>query len=232
MLKMGSRARKQSIVRAWYVKFLAKKMVSRLKGNDDHQTRIHGTNRLLPVGSLKRQCVRNVFAGWVRQLRGAGRLLTMKLSREVCSKMRVHLGMDPAEPPELEVLRVHGLLKQARKRNLNLSKPVVAAMDIDNQETLPYEAGGLEILSSSCGLPAYLRDFILILGFYRTFHGPLLPWNLPLQAVGFDEFVGPTSTLVKTLVNIRFLNVKKTCRQTMSELWLPPFPFAHMPHAD
>ena len=113
---MPARSKVQGNRRAKYVQFICKRLQKRLSSND-HQTRMISTNRLLPVGSLKRGPMRSLFAGWVKRLCGSGRVLTKTLSKEVCTQMRLH--MDLQLPPPLdEVLRLHALLKQARKRKL------------------------------------------------------------------------------------------------------------------
>ena len=137
VLKMPARAKEQGLKRAKYVRFICKRPQKRLS-SDDHQTRIHSTNRLLPVGSLKRGALRGLFAGWVKRLYGQGRLLTSTLAKEVWSSLRQEMELQ-LPPPHDEILCFHALLKQARKRQLENRSVSKSAMD--TVDTLPYEAG-------------------------------------------------------------------------------------------
>ena len=82
-----SRRTQQKLARRGHVVMIAKKLSSRLKGKQ-HSERMTSTNKLLPVGSLKRKCVRNLFTGWASTLVGQGRVLTNKLAEQVCRRLR------------------------------------------------------------------------------------------------------------------------------------------------
>ena len=58
-------------------------------------------------------------------------------------------------PPHDEVLRLHVLLKQARKRKLE-NRPIAMACSMDNMDTLPYEAG------PTCAKPQFMSSLFLI----------------------------------------------------------------------
>lgn len=77
------------------------------------------TNRLLPLGSLQRNCVQKKFSGWILDLVGEGRILTKKLAEQVYSGLRKKLKLGPNDSSkELEVRRLHHVLKAARKRQV------------------------------------------------------------------------------------------------------------------
>ena len=148
LLKMPSREKMLGAQRAKHAHFIAKRLVKRL-GSHDHETRMHSTNRLLPPGSLKRTSLRKNFGGWAKRLCGSGRVLTKTLSKEVCFTLRQHFGLENPAPIE-EVIRLHNLMKQARKRKLEVRKSATAMGD--NVDTLPYEARYRvrHFLQSSC----------------------------------------------------------------------------------
>ena len=133
---MPSREKIVAAQRAKHARFIAKRLMKRL-GDHDHETRMHSTNRLLPPGSLKRTTLRKIFGGWAKRLYGAGRILTKTLSGEVCFTLRQHFGLEIPAPMD-EVVRLHNLMKQARKRKLEVRKSATAIGD--NVDTLPYEA--------------------------------------------------------------------------------------------
>ena len=116
---MPSRASVQKSVQLSYVKFIVKKLAKKLS-SEHHRHRMRTTNRLLPMGSLKRKCIKNIFQGWVKKkLRGTGRVLTKRLAELVVRRLRAHLDLpeclDPRDARE-EVVRMQYLLKVARKR--------------------------------------------------------------------------------------------------------------------
>ena len=137
LLKMPTREKIVGAQRAKHVHFIAKRLTKRL-GGPDHETRMHSTNRLLPPGSLKRTTLRNIFGGWPKRLCGTGRILTKTLSKEMCFTLRQNFGLENPAPME-EVSRLHNLMKQARKRKLEVAVCKSTAMG-DNVDTLPYEA--------------------------------------------------------------------------------------------
>ena len=130
---MGARSRLQRDKRVQYTQMVCKKVIRRLEKLD--MTTMHSTNRLVPPGSLKRAEVRFLFSGWVRKLKGEGRIVTLKLAQHVCMNVRDYFGLPPLEDDhaKAEFRRFHRLLKEARKRGLASRKP----MAMDNAETLP-----------------------------------------------------------------------------------------------
>ena len=140
---MPSRANVQKSVQLSYVKFIVKKLAKKLS-SEHHRHRMRTTNRLLPMGSLKRKCVKNIFQGWVKkQLRGTGRVLTKRLAEIVVRRLRAHLDLpeclDPRDARE-EVVRMQYLLKVARKR-LGGS----AMSWVDQVTTLPLDDPALQM---------------------------------------------------------------------------------------
>ena len=139
---MPSRTRKQRETRRVHVALICKKLKVRLS-HADEETRIHSTNRLLPVGTLKRRCLRNLFGGWIdREFRGMGRCFTCKLSKEVCRRLRKSFGLETLVPEE-EWIRMHNLLKVARKRRIQKPKPRkkknMSGSPADVADTLPMD---------------------------------------------------------------------------------------------
>ena len=141
---MPSRTRSQAETRRSHVCLVSKKLAKALKGHDD-LTRIHSTNRILPPGSLQRKSVKKLFSGWIAKWAGKGRCFTKKLAAEVCSCLRDQFEMDEKKPPVEEVVRMHQLLKMARKKKLRPTtggkpvKPATAMASIDEMETLPFD---------------------------------------------------------------------------------------------
>lgn len=131
---MPSRQRKQQEVRARFAERIAKRLAKRLR-EESHQTRIHGTNRLLPLGSLKRSSLRQLFGGWINKYFGKGRILTKALAREVCNLLREEFGLGVT--PKDEWIRMCSLLVLARKRKLTLPDQKAPAPRMDALETQP-----------------------------------------------------------------------------------------------
>lgn len=130
----GRRAHAQNEQRSVHVRYVTRQLAKRLKG-ESHQSRIHGTNRLLPNGSLKRRVLRQIFGGWVHRYAPCQRrLFTRRLAKDVCQALRDKFGMDPMED-EREEKRMASLLALARKRKVK--RPRTKAMNMDNVETLP-----------------------------------------------------------------------------------------------
>ena len=146
----GKRARAQNQRRAANVRYITRRLAKRLKG-EAQQVRIHGTNRLLPNGSLKRKCLREIFGGWVHRY-GHGRMFTKRLGKEVCDALRDKFGMGPCED-EAEAHRMASLLVLARKRQV--SRPCARAMNMDNLETMPMEFQALQLILQHVILRVY-----------------------------------------------------------------------------
>ena len=72
---------------------------------------------------------------------GEGRILTKKLAEQVYSGLRKKLKLGPNDSSkELEVRRLHHVLKAARKRQVgkkNTEKAMGVGSTMDNLETLP-----------------------------------------------------------------------------------------------
>ena len=141
---MPSRTRSQAETRRSHVSLVSKKIAKGL--NEDDLTRVHSTNRILPPGSLQRKSVKRLFSGWISKWVGKGRCFTKKLASEVCSCLRDRLDMDQKKPPLEEVVRMHQLLKMARKKKLRPAtggkklKPSTAmVVNIDEMDTLPLD---------------------------------------------------------------------------------------------
>lgn len=128
---MGVRRRQQEEARKAAVKFAVKKILPHLRAD---KQRIFSTNRLLPVGSLRRGCIKKIFGGCPSEYIGAGRVFTLKLAQQICRRLRQKLGMDRTEFFQQEAVRLHELLKSSRKRQVQT--PMSAA---DSMETQPLE---------------------------------------------------------------------------------------------
>lgn len=127
---MASRNRRQKQVRNKHVGMIVKRMFRRLN-TEGHLKRIQTTNTLLPLGSLRRASVRAIFAGWITKLVGAGRVITKKLASQVVQSLRAKMELGDSENFYEEALRMHGLLKGARKRQLQCK----AMSSVDQAET-------------------------------------------------------------------------------------------------
>ena len=67
----------------------------------EHQKRMVTTNRLLPLGSLKRKTLKVLFRGWVeKRFKGCGPILTRKVAEATVRRLRSKL-----ELPFLKVAR-------------------------------------------------------------------------------------------------------------------------------
>ena len=116
---------KRSETARWVVRNIAKEICK-------DERRILSTNRLLPQGTLRRRCIKQIFGGWTNKAQG--RCFTKKLASMVCSKLRKKFGLE-LEGPDLESDRLLTLLKLARKHRLK--KPSKMS-EMDNVETLPF----------------------------------------------------------------------------------------------
>lgn len=136
---MPSRLRRQRVKRQSHVSMIVKHLTYRLSSKR-HAKRIETTNRLLPLGNLRRSCLNQIFSGWILNLVGEGRVLTRKLAGQVCVKLRKALDLPLNETDhQEEVKRMHLLLKGARKRQIGKQGPSVAMSGMDNMETLLME---------------------------------------------------------------------------------------------
>lgn len=136
---MPKRARELSERRDWYAQKFLKKLSNRLN-SEEHVARMHASNRILPVGTLKRGCLRALFGGWAKKQRGCGRLFTKKLASRVCYLLRDRFDMHPESPPD-EVTRMHAMMKLARKRQVTVPRK-----KMDFAETLPLAEAGAKAL--------------------------------------------------------------------------------------
>lgn len=138
---MAVRARKQKRLRAETAKIISQKL-AKVLASEEHQRRIHGTDRLFPRGSLKRQILRTMFGGWIKKYVGCGRIFTKTLAKDICGILREQFGMGTS--PQDEWVHLQVLLSLARKRKLSKTRKVkvkksVSAMG-DCDDTLPLDA--------------------------------------------------------------------------------------------
>lgn len=139
---MPVRVASQSVVRKQHVKTIVKHMSARLNSKLD-QDRMHTTNRLLPLGSMRRRPIKKIFGGWILSFKDYGRVFTKKLASDVCKKLRKKFGL-PGKSDLAEVLRMHLLLKVARKRKVE--KPggptgkAMSSMDVLQTVPLAFES--------------------------------------------------------------------------------------------
>lgn len=132
IIAMPSRAAVQRATRSKFASFIVKMMMKRLSSKC-HQHRILTTNKILPLGSLKRRCLKNIFSGWVsKKFKGNGRVLTRALVGMVLRRLRARHDLDTSDLSE--VPRMQYLLKVARKR---LSPAAMSGTDVDTMTTLP-----------------------------------------------------------------------------------------------
>jgi len=116
-------------------------MANRLKSKG-HMERMLSTNRILPVGTLKRKIIKQLFSGWIRQYVGEGRVLTLKLALQVVASLRNKFSMEKLgeEQRLCEAKRMQYLLKVARKRKLSNRVRSRAVSTMDTVDTVPMEA--------------------------------------------------------------------------------------------
>ena len=138
---MPSRQRNQKVIRNGHAKVITEVLAKKLNKRKELE-RISTTGKLLPLGSLRRRCVKRLFSGWVLQFVGLGRIIALKLATEVVRRLRKKYGMPKGD--EAERKRMHHLLKLARKRQIGkvplgkvASKAAMSSMD--NMETLQME---------------------------------------------------------------------------------------------
>ena len=138
---MPSRLRRQNQLRQTHVDWIVKKMANRLKSKG-HMERMVSTNRILPVGTLKRKIIKQLFSGWIRQYVGEGRVLTLKLALQVVASLRNKFSMEKLgeEQRLCEAKRMQYLLKVARKRKLSNRVQSKAMSTMDTVDTVPMEA--------------------------------------------------------------------------------------------
>lgn len=130
---MPSRSDRQKVVRKNHVRYIVKRLASKLS-TPEHQKRMITTNRILPLGSLKRKVVHQIFAGWVKnKFRGMGRVFTYKLAALVVKRLRDKLDLPECHDIKDEVKKMQYFLKTARKR---LGK-LPAMSSVDEMVTMP-----------------------------------------------------------------------------------------------
>lgn len=133
--------RKQAVARKSHVDMIVKKLSKKL-GDKCHLKRMVTTDRLLPVGGLRRRCVKSLFTPWISTLVGKGRVLTKKLAQQVCNRLRKHFELSAIDDDGEETRRLHYLIKSARKRQLGspVARTKPSAMSsVDATDTLPLE---------------------------------------------------------------------------------------------
>ena len=117
--------------------------------------RIHTTDRLLPLGSLRRKCVRKIFSGWISECFYEGRVITSTLAKEVVVRLRRKFGLDTDDLEDVEIKaeikRMHALLKTARKHRLGTAQSKRSAMSsMDLCDTLPMDLEESGVEDPSC----------------------------------------------------------------------------------
>ena len=136
----AERRRQQKIKRKAHVQTIARHLRAKL-GAKKNKKRMILTDRLLPLGSLKRKCVNRLFHPWASELVGLGRVLTYKLCEQVVKRLRKFFQLGPLDDEMSEVKQLHRLIKYARKRKLGSA--VIAqhsAMSSDDlMETIPMQ---------------------------------------------------------------------------------------------
>ena len=125
------------------MKLIVSHMAKRLNTKKNLK-RMFNTNKLLPLGSLKRKCVKKFFSGWVLKFVGNGRILTYKLASDVCKRLRKMFQMEKPGDLHEETKRMHALLKAARKRQLGKNTLDNLDMSMDELETVPMFANHMD----------------------------------------------------------------------------------------
>ena len=132
---MPARSRRQKSTQLEHATVLVNRLSKKLK-SPQHQHRMQTTNQLIPLGSLKRRCVKEIFQGWVHKcFRGSGRVLTKKLVTLVTRRLRLKLELPDCHDISKEVSRLQYLLKVARKR-LKPKQKAKRMSNVDNMDTL------------------------------------------------------------------------------------------------
>ena len=166
---MPSRSDRQKVVRKNHVRYIVKRLASKLS-TPEHQKRMITTNRILPLGSLKRKVVHQIFAGWVKnKFRGMGRVFTYKLAALVVKRLRDKLDLPECHDIKDEVKKMQYFLKTARKR---LGK-LPAMSSVDEMVTMPrFFLGSVNVSTHVSAI--YLKlsvgrtDSLGCLGIYAT----------------------------------------------------------------
>ena len=181
-----------------------------------NRLRMVTTNQILPLGSLKRNCVKKCFSGWVLDLVGNGRILTYKLALDVRRRLRKKFALEK-EGDDQEARRLHSLLKAARKRQLGKSKAM------DELETMP--------MPECFDLEEDCSDILFLFGG----GGGRIGTVNGLVYIGMKIFSAPKidGTRLPTLLEIhdQFFEVKNWCwwdknsaaKQKYSKVRSPPF---------
>ena len=133
---MPCRGVEQRVARARHAGLVSKRLSKRLN-KEDQLNRMHATNRLFPLGSLKQKKLQYLFGGWPSKFIGRGRIFTVALCKQVCMELRKRFQLDGDVPKE-EALRLRSLLQVARKRKLQQPK-AMSMNPMDTMDTLPME---------------------------------------------------------------------------------------------
>lgn len=139
---MPSRQSSQAKTRKKHVNMIVKNM-SKWLCDKSERDRMATTDRVLPLGSLKRKCVKRIFSGWICSLHGKGRVVTKKLAAQVLRRLRKRFSLEnlSGDVHVQEIDRLQNLLKQSRKRKLG-SKTAMSSIDL--ADTLPmFEEEGI-----------------------------------------------------------------------------------------
>lgn len=124
---MPCRSAMQKVRRDRLVSEVVKRLHRQLKA-PDQQRRIAMTNRLLPLGDLRKKRVQKVLGGWPNDYVGR-RCFTKPLVKEVNGILRARYGLEKSDAEEGRIKR---LLQNVRKRKLGAMVP-----NPDEMETLP-----------------------------------------------------------------------------------------------
>ena len=129
--RMPCRAARQNVRRCRLVSEVVNELHVRLR-TPNQQKRIAMTNRLLPLGSLRKAKIQKILGGWPNEYAGR-RCFTKAFVRQVNALLRARYGLDPCSAEEDRIKR---LLQNVRKRKVG--KPVPAMVSMDDLETMPF----------------------------------------------------------------------------------------------
>ena len=133
---MPCRGVEQRVARARHASLVCKRLRKRLN-QEAELNRMHATNRLFPLGSLKQKKLQYLSGGWPSKFIGKGRIFTVALCKHVCMELRNNFELDGVVPKE-EAVRLRSLLQVARKRKLQQPK-AMSMNPMDTMDTLPME---------------------------------------------------------------------------------------------
>lgn len=156
---MPSRRLEQKAIRKEHQDWIVKKL-SRFLKSESHQNRMRTTGRLLPQGTLRRGSLRVLFAGWIKQYLFQGRVFTLKLAKQVCYRLRSKFGLSMEDPDGIkeEYLRMHSLLKVARKRQIGKPAKGKAMSSMDTLVTLPMDLPADPVESDELNQDRFFND--------------------------------------------------------------------------